>query len=183
MPDTKNKININRSPKRDNKCNFVFGNSQSDYVSVSNKDFTVENENQNYNPNNASNSKEKGKSFRKHNYIVGYSKPVYQSLSASMFVDPDNTSSIKNNLSIAANEKKESRRSHFTFGNENQDNPLDAQKLSMKLSEFGKQMQAAEAAAKQLNEVKPNPRNQKKSIFSLMKQQNIVYGYEKLSPY
>ena len=181
MTDTKNKIDFNRSTARDYKCNFVFGNSPNEYVSVSNRDFTIENES--HNPNNVNNSKEKGKSFRKHNYIVGYSKPEYQSLSASIFKDPDNGGSIKSDLVAALNDKKESRRSHFSFGNEAQIDPLNTQKITMKLSEFGKHMQAAEAAAKHNNETKPNPRNHRKSIFSLMKQQNIVYGYEKLSPY
>ena len=135
MTDTTDKIDFHKSTARDYKCNFVLGSSPNEYVSVSNKDYQIDDQTNNFNQNVIQSSKEKGKNFRKHNYIVGYSKPEYQSLSSSVFWGTEKSDQAKGDIIAAEKERKESRKSHFSFGNDNQ-SPLESHKPGM-LSEFG----------------------------------------------
>lgn len=125
-------------------------------------------------------SKEKGAGFRKHNFVVGFNKPSYETMTGMNFKPPERSISQSVNHDAVDRRRKELRKANFSFGNE------DSSFVNSRHSPFNRSYDMAQQLRDEKEEKtqsRKNPRNGNKSIFTLMKQQNIVYGYEKINPY
>lgn len=115
--------------------------------------------------------------------MVGFNKPSYESSMNSAFKNPDLDSINKLNNRGALQQNKHLQRSHFMLGNEPVGGFQARKNTLNKSTDLVKMVKQNKDFNQDRKAIKKHARNQHKSIFTLMKQQNIVYGYEKQNPF
>ncbi|CAI2363883.1 unnamed protein product [Moneuplotes crassus] len=170
-PDTK--LFVNYVKGKQYQCNFVLGSSSNEFVSTTGQEFATSREKKSraY----SVNSREKINKFRKHNFVVGYNKLNYETSNTAKKKFPSHYQNQCSKMSQITDLKKSS----FSIGNkvidihEGQKKALNA---SVDLSHKIKNLRKLSTSNTDRYRRK---RNKGKSLFELMKQKNIVYGYEK----
>ena len=118
----RNNSSVKTDKGRDHRCNFVLGSSDNEYISVANMDFTSPGENKHRSP---LNTKDKGVKFRKHNYVVGFNKPSYETVAKQAYKKYSSNPNSSNDSMNASLMFSNFGKPNFSIGNELFDENID----------------------------------------------------------